>query len=280
MIFLKKMVSKTPTINEPLTEKPEAKIVHVLEDEAEVESPEITLIPTTEFIKNIDVVYDEIAIETVSEDDFIITNISPVIEEKSVVETPQQDLLFELPLNDNKETSSETITFELTDNNVTNIEVNDAVEIVASEDKIIEKRYVLEDFSTQPTIGKASVISASEEKIEDGLNFELKTATPQAEINEIETESEEVSPLSVTISELQKRSDSRREQMKKFNYKFTDQVNQNIDEIERQPAYKRMGVDLDATSNEISKSRTSLSTDANDDAQLRSNNSFLHDNVD
>ena len=68
--------------------------------------------------------------------------------------------------------------------------------------------------------------------------------------------------------------------MKGFNYKFTDQVNKNIDEIERQPAYKRMGVDLDEVDSEISKSRTSLSTDASDDIQLRSNNSFLHDNVD
>ena len=66
--------------------------------------------------------------------------------------------------------------------------------------------------------------------------------------------------------------------MKGFNYKFNDQLNKNIDEIERQPAYKRLGVDLD-TNAAISKTKTTIKKDA-DDLGLKSNNSFLHDNVD
>jgi cell division protein FtsZ len=66
--------------------------------------------------------------------------------------------------------------------------------------------------------------------------------------------------------------------MKGFNYKFNDQLNKNIDEIERQPAYKRLGVDLDKNS-AISKSETAIKKD-NDDLGFKSNNSFLHDNVD
>ncbi len=61
-------------------------------------------------------------------------------------------------------------------------------------------------------------------------------------------------------------------------------MNQNIDEIESEPAYKRMGVDLDdvPSSSEMDnkQSRTTLGIDDNDEIQLRSNNSFLHDNVD
>ena len=53
-----------------------------------------------------------------------------------------------------------------------------------------------------------------------------------------------------------------------------------IDEMERQPAYKRLGFELDAPSEEQSPSTFSLDNDSNDDIQLRSNNSFLHDNVD
>ncbi len=45
-----------------------------------------------------------------------------------------------------------------------------------------------------------------------------------------------------SLAELQKRAEERRQKMKGFNYKFTDQMNKNIDEIERQPAYKRLGV--------------------------------------
>jgi len=42
-----------------------------------------------------------------------------------------------------------------------------------------------------------------------------------------------------------------------------------------------MGIDLDEKSNADGEiSRTTIGTDSNDDVQLRSNNSFLHDNVD
>ena len=67
--------------------------------------------------------------------------------------------------------------------------------------------------------------------------------------------------------------------MKEFNYKFN---NAKIDDIEREPAYKRQGVDLNEIqhSSEVNSSRMSVGLDDNDDIQLRNNNSFLHDNVD
>ena len=89
----------------------------------------------------------------------------------------------------------------------------------------------------------------------------------------------EVSPLNSTFAELKKRADERRMKMDKYNYKFARNVKQTIDELEKQPAYKRNNVELDEnlTSNNIT--RTSLETDG-DDITFRSNNSFLHDNVD
>ena len=62
-------------------------------------------------------------------------------------------------------------------------------------------------------------------------------------------------------------------------YKFNSA---KIDDIEKEPAYKRQGVNLEDAqhSSETKASRTSVATDDNDDIQLRSNNSFLHDNVD
>ena len=58
--------------------------------------------------------------------------------------------------------------------------------------------------------------------------------------------------------------------------------NSKIDDIEKVPAYKRQGVNLDQVqhSSEANMSGTSISVDDNDDIQLRNNNSFLHDNVD
>jgi cell division protein FtsZ len=54
----------------------------------------------------------------------------------------------------------------------------------------------------------------------------------------------------------------------------------NIEEIEKEPAYKRQGINLNENPKGGKVSRTSLGEDSNDEIQLRSNNSFLHDNVD
>ena len=281
--FSETTVAKSSVLEAPISSKPEKKIVHVLEEDVEEET--ISLIPTSEFIKNIDVVYDEIEIETVSEDDFIINTVTPEVEVAPEIEEPvqlQTDLLFDLPLNSYEEIKEEPkeVRFNLSLDDaidVNNIEVHDVVEIVAEKSEVVEKRFVLEEFDVEPTITKSSTPKENSSEEEE---LQFKVTTKSTNVDEIEVISEEISPLNLRISELEKTASLRREKMKKFNYKFTDQVNKNIDEIERQPAYKRMGVNLDEVNSEISKSRTTLSTDASDDAQLRSNNSFLHDNVD
>jgi len=257
------------------------KIIHVLSDEDD--APKMDLVKTSEIIANMPVYYDEITAKPEKEIDFIITNVTPQKEvvSEQVEEDLGENLLFDLPLNSYTEVTSEKeIKHELVEDskiNINDIEVFGAEEIKF--EKETTKRYVLEDFDAQPTIGKSSAFSNTEKvQEEEGLNFELKTKMPQAEINEIETESEEISPLSLNISELRKRSEERKLKMKGFNYKFNDQLNKNIDEIERQPAYKRLGVDLDKNA-VSSKTETAIKKES-DDLGLKSNNSFLHDNVD
>ncbi|CAM1347128.1 MULTISPECIES: cell division protein FtsZ [Tenacibaculum] len=271
--FDEQKIEKAATINQPLTPKTEQKIVHVLEEEKEVIKPKIDLIATTDVIKNIEVVYDEIAIENISEEDFIITNISEVKEEikEEKQQYIQQDLLFDLPLNSYEEIKPNPALVETTED-IKSIEVK--AEEVKPLVKETQKRYVLDDFNVEPTIGKSSTPTIKNE-VEEALRFEVKTKTEEKVTTD--TSNEEVTPLSLTISELQRKAQERREKMKGFNYKFADQVSKNIDEIERQPAYKRLGVDIE-TNKDISKSDTALNTDNND--LLQSNNSFLHDNVD
>lgn len=271
--FEEKKIEKAATINQPLTPKTEKKIVHVLEEEKDELKPNIDIINTTDVIKNIDVIYEEIALENISEEDFIITNISDVKEEikEEKQQYIQQDLLFDLPLSSYEEVKPNS-TFVETTENIKNIEVK--AEEVEPTVKEIQKRYVLDDFNAEPTIGKSSIPTIKNE-VEEALRFEVKTKTDDKTITD--ASNEEVTPLSLTISELQKKAQERREKMKGFNYKFADQVSKNIDEIERQPAYKRLGVDIE-TNKDISKSDTALNTDNND--LLQSNNSFLHDNVD
>ncbi|MDB9732670.1 cell division protein FtsZ [Polaribacter sp.] len=284
--FGEKTITKSPTLEQPISDVIQEKIIHILEDDAELEevkpTPKMDLIPTSETIVNTPVFHEEVSLDIVSEDDFVITDVTPIAE--AVVEEPKQiqaDLLFDLPLNIAREEEvSQAITFNLNapSEDVNNIEVF-AVEEVIPIHKNQETRYVLEDFDAKPTIGKSSRITGKDSTVaEEEIQFELKTAAPEAKINSIQTNSEEVSPLDLTISELQKRAEERRKKMKGFNYKFNDQLNKNIDEIERQPAYKRLGLDLSADAS-ISKSKTAIKTD-DSDIDFKSNNSFLHDNVD
>ena len=284
--FDEKTITKSPTLEQPISDVIQEKIIHILEDDAEIEevkpTPKMDLIPTSETIVNTPVFHEEVSLDIVSEDDFVITDVTPIAE--AVVEEPKQiqaDLLFDLPLNNKREEEvSQAITFNLNEpsEDVNDIEVV-AVEEVIPIDKIQETRYVLEEFDAKPTIGKSSSITGKDTTVvEEEIQFELKTAAPEAKINSIQTISEEVSPLDLTITELQKRAEERRKKMKGFNYKFNDQLNKNIDEIERQPAYKRLGLDLSADAS-ISRSKTAIKTD-DSDIDFKSNNSFLHDNVD
>ncbi|MCI2230181.1 cell division protein FtsZ [Polaribacter sp. MSW13] len=278
--FSDKTITKAPTLNQPINPV-EQKIVHTLEEEVEEKLPKMDLIQTSDLIANMPVTYDEIHLETIAEDDFIITDITPVKEE--IKEEPQQlqaDLLFDLPLNSYTEVKAdEEIKFNLNEEkNVNEIEVFGAEEIVF-EKKEVETRYVLEDFDAKPTIGKSSHIVENKTTIEEEeITFELKTASLQSEINKIEMTSEEITPLDLTISEVRKTTKDRRNKMKAFNYKFNDQLSKNVDEISSQPAYKRQGIDLNLDA-PISNSKTAIQKDE-DKIDFKSNNSFLHDNVD
>ena len=280
--FRENTITKSPSLNEPLTNKIEEKIVHILEDEAAVVAPKINLEETNSDIVEKSIISEEVEEEVISEDDFVITEVAPVNVE-NILDEPEQvqsDLLFDLPLNTESE-EKEEVRFNLKEESI--IDVNE-IEVYGAEEvfferKEIEKRYVLEDFNAQPTIGKSSGIKDIEKRVvEEDVEFEIKTRIPEKDINRIETHSEEVSPLDLTITELQTRAEERRKKMKGFNYKFNDQMSKNIDEIERQPAYKRLGVNLD-TDASISNKKTSIKKDT-DEISLKSNNSFLHDNVD
>ena len=280
--FVENTITKSPSLNEPLTNKIEEKIVHILEDEAAVVAPKINLEETNSDIVEKSIISEEVEEEVISEDDFVITEVAPVNVE-NILDEPEQvqsDLLFDLPLNTESE-EKEEVRFNLKEESI--IDVNE-IEVYGAEEvfferKEIEKRYVLEDFNAQPTIGKSSGIKDIEKRVvEEDVEFEIKTRIPEKDINRIETHSEEVSPLDLTITELQTRAEERRKKMKGFNYKFNDQMSKNIDEIERQPAYKRLGVNLD-TDASISNKKTSIKKDT-DEISLKSNNSFLHDNVD
>jgi cell division protein FtsZ len=266
----------------------ETVVKHVLfedeEDEIEIKNNiHSELIPTSEFIKNLSVTYEEV-LDTIDEDDFVITPIQTKIEAKPIVfdEEEQITLTFDLPLPSNQkdfkvEEDDNRILFSL-DEEVKELKVKDHIEIipVTEANETGEKRYALDDFTSfESSINKEKTKEVIE--IDEEVIFEKKVISS----NETEhKEMGEIDPMNSPISDLLKeRADERRRKMKDFNHKFN---NAKVEEYEKIPAYKRQGVHLDDSqhSSDTKASRLSVGTDDNDDIQLRSNNSFLHDNVD
>jgi len=267
-------------IPEP-TPTSEEKIIYDLGEEDEEIEDDFEIISTTEFVKNMEVVYEEIAYQT-TDDDFVITSYNPQKEEPvlQVEEEKQISFTFDLPLSEfkNKPKAEEPKT------NVNAIELQDH-QLVNTIKKVEEDVYfTLEDYTElEDNLTKASKPVIIEDKLnDDEMNFTLRSK-PEMDIREVEVvDYKEVSPLDLTIAELQQRASDRREKMKNFNYKFINKLSKNIDEMDKEPAYKRMGIELDQTahSSEFYQSRTTLEIDDSDAIQFRSNNSFLHDNVD
>ncbi len=295
------MPDATPVVNEEppvvkVVEKviPE-KIVHTLDlEELEEKTPtpiqekiDLHIIPTTDLIRDIDVVYEEVL--AISEDDFEIIDTTVRQEETPVVEEHTEMLSFDLPtqveeevLVEKEEIVEEPVLFELNEE-LADIEVKDPIEIIPVTEVSTEgeTRYSLEDYmEVEETLSTAKASDTDAIKVEEEtIVFETKTV--DAELAE-ESKEEEVDPMNSPISKLLiDRAAERKRKMKEFNYKFHHNQSR-IEEIEKEPAYKRMGIDLDEKTpeKEGSLSRTTLSTDDNEDIQLRSNNSFLHDNVD
>lgn len=241
----------------------------------------LDLIPTTEFLRNINVSYEEVIDKKSNQSEFIINEVK---RETPVADTPKEEeqitLTFDLPLTPKKDSTpketetDEKVMFTL-DEDYKDLDVNSYIEIVpvTEANETGEKRYVLEDLHEDESETK---VQKKRSVVEEPV-FEKKVLKVEDENTETE---QEIDPLTSPISELLKeRANERRRKMKDFNYKFS---NAKIDEIEREPAYKRQGVKFDesAHSSETITSRLSVGTDDNDDVQLRSNNSFLHDNVD
>ncbi len=249
-------------------------------------------------------IQEEMPVESES-DEFELSKISNELEE------PTEIPLFEPQFEDVSETLEETempeafssefkepveeFIFNEVSNPLFEMDVVDP-EIVESESQILmDFELPIADHKSQEQTNQMQREEVAEESVvieKDFENaslevrFELKTTSEETDVPEsiVEDENldlvtEEDNPFEQTIDQtIAKQSEKRKTHLKAFNHKFSHQY-QKVEEMEKEPAYKRKGLDLDASLPE-SPSRLSLDNDSNDDLQIRSNNSFLHDNVD
>jgi cell division protein FtsZ len=288
-----KPVEVFQSIVETPTEVKEEKIVfELIEEEAVVaETPEVVsaideneLVAMNEFIRNLDVTFE--IISPINDIDFKVTtpevNEINVVEAKNITEEEQITFSFDIPAATYEAKDESKLVFELNDE-TKNIIVNEPVQVVPmtelNEQGVI--KYSLEEYMEleNDLLGSKPAATVVEEPIAEELNIVMKQPEVEKPAAAFNTNFEDVSPMEMTIEEtLKHRADERRRKLKEFNYKFHNNPSR-VDEMEKEPAYKRLGVDL-TSNNQNNNSRMSLGTDSNDDAQLRSNNSFLHDNVD
>ena len=196
--------------------------------------------------------------ELSEEEEFIFNEVTnPLFEIKvvdpEVVESESQILMdFELPLNQNENQEFENVKDHL--------------------EGITPKKVSLEnEFDNSSLDVEFELKTKIEENDIPKNNQDKSVLDSQEEIN--------INPFEQAIDKtIASQSENRKAHLKAYNHKFSHQY-QKIDEFEKEPAYKRKGLDLDENLPE-SPSRLSIENDSNNDLQIRSNNSFLHDNVD
>jgi len=282
----KELDVKVPEVNLEYNE-PE-KIVHLLEEE-ENDIVEDILV-TNDNIKSIEVDSYELVTSDEIEDkeeefEIEIENTSDEISQEDLSPTfdwslfdDSSNIKEEILTNDEETEESSMV-------NVNEIEVVDYIEVVSTEESNDEGDIIHElndHIVVEPLIKENSDDSEIDVLVEEDFEMELVKKEKEDKVEVVASIEKEktIDPLNSPIADLQmQRSKERRLKMKEFNYKFN---NSKIDDIEKEPAYKRHGIDLEEVSHssENNESRLTLNLDENDDIQLRTNNSFLHDNVD
>ncbi len=282
--------------------EPVTKIVFELND-LEVAQPQIVqapvsdLIETTEFIKNLDVIFENVSSEfqTKVVAQPVVEMVQPIqgfeiisnsVREIEVIDpefvVAPLDFNFSLDLFDAKiENTQNTVVFELSEE-TKDIKVNEAVQFFPvtelGEEGII--KYTLEE-ELEEAFEPAASLQVAAEPIDEEINFTIKQKEPVAEPISFDPNFnfDGVSPVEMSIEDILKsRAEERKSKLKNFNHKFNNP--NRIDDLEKEPAFRRLGLDVTSMPNQNPPSRMSLGMDSNDDMQLRSNNSFLHDNVD
>ena len=222
---------------------------------------EIENTDNTKIINDIHVDYEEVISDLkINEDEIGINDVSLNINEIEVTSPEklkpidQVSFDFDMPLK--KQTiESDKIVHELIED-VNEIEVVNPIHIIP--------------------VTEINGTNANKSGIDD---YEINN-TVEPLVSEIKADNKEIvlNPLNSSIADgLSKRTEERKIKLKQYNYNFTKA--NNIKSMENEPAFKRAGVSLDSV-HQFESSRSVISEDLNGEINLRTNNSFLHDNVD
>ena len=213
-----------------------------------------------ELLNDIDVDCEQVNLK-ISEDEIEISDVQVNINKIEVASpyelkpVDQVSFDFDMPLKKHI-IDSDKIIHELIED-VNEIEVNNPVHIIP--------------------VTEFNGINANKSGIDD-YEIDIKSVDPSSLNSNIDKKEIVLNPLNSSIADgLSKRTEERKIKLKEYNYNFTKA--NNIKSMENEPAFKRAGVSLDDI-DQFKPSRSVISEDSNGEINLRTNNSFLHDNVD
>jgi cell division protein FtsZ len=298
-------------VEEPAEFPISRKIVYTLEeDEEEIEAPIVEKVnetvaqPQAVVEESImDISDDEIVIQEVKEAQTTIefdfeSNNKEQVEEKKVFDLGS----FE---EEEEETFQEVVESKVTKTFAQAEAKEVEAKVEQEQERFIDGsiRYKLEDYEeleNKIDIAKPSVSASVEEEIKDEI-IEEEEIEPEMQIHIVrETRPEQVKvvekqvideplsrevaidPTEIPLSKKDQIGRERRERLKRFNHNFKSRtINpSSVDDLERQPAYLRAGIDLSSSDQRKRASRYSIGNNGDEDVVLKRNNSFLHDNVD
>jgi cell division protein FtsZ len=153
-----------------------------------------------------------------------------------------------------------------------------------AEQESVESSFTLvsNEFELEPQINNPTAEIDTLSTGDPTLHFQLKESEAPAvkETTEQETDFDMDQPLSQmpkrTLSDLPPKIQDRMSRLQSFQYQFKANL-QNLSEAERVPAYMRQGMEVDLD-HKSSEQPSNIGVD--NDGNIRTNNSFLHDNVD
>jgi len=266
--------TNTPKGFEP--PKQQEKVVSVLEETKteEVTAPVNTIVQAT--------IEDVIKEEEKKEDEpFLIVKYTEEIKaETSVEEIVSEETSFE---NDNEETfidseitmsSSETVVSENTVNEMEFVVTNVISNETENDEEVVINDFVINEVEEQPDFS-----------FEEEIKMETKeiTFTNESEMHMESKNTEELSAEETHKMEREERIRLAQERIKKLkDITLKLKSSEGLMELEKEPSFVRQNIKLDDTnfSTESNVSRFTLSEGDDKKAEIKSNNSYLHDNVD
>ena len=242
----------------------------------------------TEEIKDIDVSYDLLGDESDRIEFKIEKNTKTDYFDLDVVDPEYLDSNFDPNINNEIDDQNQIeFDFDLPVKDINFQKKESMDKLYDQSEKIVNDSIKTETIDSQTDIEndfKFELKESSESEIEEKIENEILQDEEKNETREVNQSNLNLnlSPFEQKIDEsLSQENEKRIEHLKKFNYSFSN--SRRVDELEKQPAYKRIGIDLEESfqkSDQENSSRISIDEDSNEEIQLRSNNSFLHDNVD